>query len=241
MSDFTMPLGEAIDTMGGQAAFERAALSDYDIFDEEYRPILNDRIVQHFWFREIGYETIDQFNWGVRNEMRESAPIFNAVYRALDDFKLHPGWTTNLKSVSTGHVKGTGENTSESQTDGTNKTGSTSYASNYEMPNTRLTAGEDYMSNAAKNQAESVGETSAKTTGKDSSNNSTDSSSESATTGWQGLPSDIIMGIVTAMTSGDKEVFRILDKHFMGVWNGGQCYWPGGWGAYWAWPYAGIF
>lgn len=227
--------------MGGPDEFKKIALSDYDIFDEEYRPVLNERIVQHYYFREIGYETIEQFCWGVRNEMRESAPIYNGIYRAVKDFSLHPGWTTYLKSVGDTTGASSSQSDSTSDTTGTNKTESTSYASNYEMPNTRLTAGEDYMSNAAKNEGVSAGETGAKTTSADKNTGQNSGHSESETGGWQGITGDILMSLASTLTSGDKEVFRILDKHFMSIWNGGQGYGPGGWGFGWAFPYAGIF
>lgn len=236
LADFTLELIDALDYMGGWDVFKNTVLNDYPIFNEEYRPILNDRIIQHYLFREIGYETIDQFNWGIRNEMRESAPIFNGIYRAVRDFELHPGWTTYLKTVGDAAGEGESENTARSNTDSKNTTNSTSYASQYEMPNTRLTAGEDYMSNAAKNDGESIGRTTASTDGIDASKNKNVSHSESETGGWQGVTGEILMSLSATLTSGDKEVFRILDKHFMGVWNGGQGYGPGGYSL--GWPYA---
>ena len=55
-------------------------LDSYPIFDENYRSTLNDKIIRHFYFREIGFETAAQFAWFLRNHMNEQMPYFNQLY-----------------------------------------------------------------------------------------------------------------------------------------------------------------
>ena len=62
------------------AAYEYLGLNEYPIFDETYRARLNRKIVEHFWFREIGYETAAQFAWYLRRTMNEVMPYFNQLY-----------------------------------------------------------------------------------------------------------------------------------------------------------------
>lgn len=58
------------------------ALDKYPIFSEEYRDILNQKIINHFWFREIGQETPDRFNFMLMRKMNEIMPYFNKMYES---------------------------------------------------------------------------------------------------------------------------------------------------------------
>lgn len=58
------------------------ALNDYPIFNEDYRPILNQKIIEHFYFREIGFETPDRFNHYLHMSMHENMPYFNQLYKS---------------------------------------------------------------------------------------------------------------------------------------------------------------
>lgn len=62
-------------------------LDKYPIFDESYRSFLNDKIIRHFYFREIGFETLAQFRWYVRTTMDENMPYFNQLYDSLNLIK----------------------------------------------------------------------------------------------------------------------------------------------------------
>lgn len=65
-------------------AYPILGLDSYPIFDESYRSTLNDKIIRHFWFREIGFETAGQFAWFLRNTMNEQMPYFNQLYDSLN-------------------------------------------------------------------------------------------------------------------------------------------------------------
>lgn len=68
--------------------YKKLGLSDYPIFNENYRYILNDKILDHFFFREIGFETCAQFSWYMRRTMNEIMPYYNKLYEVeslIDD------------------------------------------------------------------------------------------------------------------------------------------------------------
>ncbi len=65
-------------------AYERLGLSDYPIFDESYRQSLNDKIIRHYYFQEIGDETVARFRWHLRSTMWEQMPYFNQLYNSLN-------------------------------------------------------------------------------------------------------------------------------------------------------------
>ena len=65
-------------------AYQTLGLDSYPIFDEDYRQTLNDKIIRHFYFREIGQETVARFRWYMDMTMRENMPYFNQLYSSLN-------------------------------------------------------------------------------------------------------------------------------------------------------------
>lgn len=65
-------------------AYARLGLNDYPIFDESYRQPLNDKIIRHYYFQEIGAETVARFAWYVRMTMFEMMPFYNQLYNSLN-------------------------------------------------------------------------------------------------------------------------------------------------------------
>lgn len=61
-------------------------LGDYPIFEEEHRDELNSKILKHYAFEEIGFETPDYWMFHVQNLMKEKMPYYNQLY-----------WTESLK------------------------------------------------------------------------------------------------------------------------------------------------
>lgn len=55
-------------------------LKTYPIFEEAYRNVLNDKIKEHFYFREIGFETIALFKRFLNRKMNEIMPLYNQFY-----------------------------------------------------------------------------------------------------------------------------------------------------------------
>lgn len=59
------------------------ALDNYPIFDEAHRNELNNKIIQHYWFWEIGFETPDRFNHYLNFTMNEIMPYYNELYKSV--------------------------------------------------------------------------------------------------------------------------------------------------------------
>lgn len=57
-------------------------LKHYPIFSESHRQELNQKIVNHFRYREIGYETITQFVFALNRKMFEIMPFYNQLYES---------------------------------------------------------------------------------------------------------------------------------------------------------------
>ena len=109
-----------------KAVYRKIGLSEYPIYDETYRRILNDKIIDHFFFREIGFETVAQFAWYMRRTMNEIMPYYNKLYEAelmvddpLSDFDKTWRETWDRDIDDTGTIGNVNESTTEVDTSGT--------------------------------------------------------------------------------------------------------------------------
>ncbi len=76
MSTFTIQLNELVEDGFDLGLGE----SDYPIFDESYRPLLNRKIIDHYAMYEIGLETESMFKFALNRRMREIMPYYNQLY-----------------------------------------------------------------------------------------------------------------------------------------------------------------
>lgn len=54
----------------------------YPIFDDEYKPVLETRILKHFYTREIGAETVGLWHLWLDETMNRIMPFYNKLYRS---------------------------------------------------------------------------------------------------------------------------------------------------------------
>ena len=73
MSKYTTELRYLI-----QSGFD-LGLRNYPIFDENYRSKLNEKILNHYYMREIGFETAGLFKRYLNVKMEEIMPYYNPV------------------------------------------------------------------------------------------------------------------------------------------------------------------
>lgn len=85
-------------------------LGNYPIYDESYRPILNRKIIYHYFFREIGAETGGLFRLFINRKMNEIMPYYNQLYKsAMLDFNPLHDYDLTRQHLT----KNTGEQTSD--------------------------------------------------------------------------------------------------------------------------------
>ena len=95
------------DSMKGYNDMERIVneaapliFQNYPIFDENYRNVLNTKILRHFYTREIGFETIALWKYKLNAKMYEIMPGYNIMYKAmaqLDNVNLFDDTDLNTK------------------------------------------------------------------------------------------------------------------------------------------------
>ena len=79
-----------------QEIHQELGLSDYPIFDENYRWQLNRKIIRHFYVREIGFETFYLFRWYLHMKMHEIMPYYNQLYLS-EKIKFDPLSTRDIE------------------------------------------------------------------------------------------------------------------------------------------------
>lgn len=98
-------------------------LKDYPIFDEEYRTVLNNKILMHYYMDEIGFETAGLFKVYLNNKMNEIMPYYNELYKKQKDLLLNFDKTTNLTETFT-RDNTTNTNTTSNSTSSNTASGS---------------------------------------------------------------------------------------------------------------------
>ena len=91
---------------------------DFPIFDENYRTVLENKILKHYYTREIGVETVGLWKLRLDTKMNEIMPYYNQLYKsALIEFNpmYDVDLTTDHQKVDNG-THSDNENLSETTT-----------------------------------------------------------------------------------------------------------------------------
>lgn len=223
-------------------------LQAYPIFDEGYRAALNNKIIEHFWFREIGQETPQLFKMMLNRTLNEQMPYFNELYKStLMEFDpmANVDYTT-AGNRSAGH----GEERTSDRTDGysnerretaeqsaTSTSASDARTVNSTAPQMQLSGREDYASSLVDSASNGTnGSTSSATTSGGDSGTSTSATADKMTAsdtaeyvehvaGRQGITgAQAVQMMRDAIINVDMMVIYSLEPLFMQIWGGNLNY-----------------
>lgn len=68
---------------------------DYTIFDENYRHVLNTKILKHYYINEIGLETYALWKLRLNTKMNEIMPYYNQLYKS-ELYTFNPLYDTDI-------------------------------------------------------------------------------------------------------------------------------------------------
>jgi hypothetical protein len=161
MAQFTMELREIVyNDIYASDRYKHYNILDesWALFDEDFRPILNTYIKDHFYFREIGLETADRFRFVLNRYLRELMPAYNELYKStMADIDMSLTWWQKSSGVSTreesAHSDAKSNDVANSTGDGTSDATGESMATN--TPQTMLNAAENYASSGGWNKSHS--------------------------------------------------------------------------------------
>ena len=100
-------------------------MTNYPIFDENYRETLNNNILHHYYENEIGFETAPLFRFYLNQKLNEIMPYYNELYKVqkklIDDNLLlnNVNLREELQGSNTNNTTTTGSSTSQSTNNGT--------------------------------------------------------------------------------------------------------------------------
>ena len=144
---FTVELGCLIDN-----DFD-IGLNKYPIFDDKYRNLLNNKIIEHYWFREIGLETPQLFKMFINRKMNEIMPYYNQLYNS-ELLEINPLYNyyvdtdekriTNEDANRNANTEATSSDTATSKYNG--EANAKARAVTSETPQMQLSGREDYAS-----------------------------------------------------------------------------------------------
>ncbi len=101
MANYTITIEELIEN--GVELFD-----DFPIFNEAYRQILKDRIIEFYYLREIGSETVGAFKHRLNARLRLIMPYYNEMYKSTL-FEFDPLLNYQIKEVFTRNIVNTGK------------------------------------------------------------------------------------------------------------------------------------
>ena len=118
MERTTLTLGEIIENNVNIFDFE------YPFYSEEYRPTFERHFIEHFYFDEIGQETVARFKHRLKIKLNLIMPYWNKIFladkleqRILDNYDVTETYEKevidNTTQTSNGTVTSTNENTSK--------------------------------------------------------------------------------------------------------------------------------
>jgi hypothetical protein len=200
-------------------------LNYYTTFDPGHKPILDGKIIDHFYNREIGYETVDMFRLAMRRTMNEIMPYYNQLYET-ETLEFDPLATIKIHTVAFGKelqaVDTSGNGTTESENDSGSRTVTST------MPQTMLAGNADYADTGVDSNVSATG-TSSNTTSQES-DSETNTDNDSQTEGYQAYPSNLIQQYRDIILNIDMLIIADLETLFMGIWNNGDAYVPNNYG-----------
>lgn len=210
-------------------------------FDEEYRSVLCQKILKHYYLREIGCETAGVWKLWMNTRLEEIMPFYNQLYKsALLEF--NPLYDVDLKRTHNRKVDSTKQDdgTSKTVSSGENSESGTSSGSSSntkkdlysDTPQGAITGleNENYLTNARKitDSGSSSGEysssgTNSSTVNGETSNSGTANSLEDYVenvSGKQGTESysSMILKFRETFLNIDMQVIEEFSDLFMGLW-----------------------
>lgn len=197
---YTVVLRDLLDNAMSKAAIDKA-LSEYPLYKPQKlydliptREQLNERLLNHYKYREIGFETVGRFIDELRITMSEIMPRYNELFKTVETMAELPSPFDNVDVVEkyeeTRTHSGETSNTSSSENNGTSSDSSESTAHGKHVfsgtPQDSLHIGSesidsvDYADNAQWNEDKLSGSNSR--TAKDTATGSATGTSESTDT-----------------------------------------------------------
>lgn len=154
MANFTMELHDVIDAFTPpETLFDFT----YPLFDPLHKTDLESKIVNHYYFHEIGFETPDRFKHQLSARMNEIMPKYNKMYSKLVvDVAVFSNSKTHADGVVDTTTNTTAAGTTNSGTDSTGSNESINLFSDTPQGSVDFSAPPTYVTEVRKDETEST-------------------------------------------------------------------------------------
>lgn len=218
MQRLTMTIAEASDLIGP----DRVRDSCFREFEKAFPgvgDVIVEAVIQHYWHRQIGYETFDLFAWGCRNTLREKQDTIRAVLNSREFVgRAAAASAGSLADRGTKTIANTRSEGRSSEHSGADVTGMGA-TKNYTYPLAEAAGNADFMSaqvrqeNGSRTVSTGGSESSAENTGITDARETGTIMSFAAGAGR--AQAEYLALIRTAA----EVVIDILAPHFLGIWD----------------------
>lgn len=193
-------------------------MTDYPIFDESHREELNKKIIDHYYLREIGFETVGLFKRYLNVRLNEIMPYYNELYKTIDvEYDIIN--TTDITETHTRDNQKTQDVTSDNS--GSSSTNAKGKNVESDTPQGLLSIdnieGNVYASNADFNVNSENLET--QNTAKTSGTENTKETISINRKGFGGSPTEQIILYRKAIVNIDLQIIEELNDLFMLLWE----------------------
>ena len=154
MANFTLELRElAHDENVGVFSFEYDFYSD----DEEVKKNFENRFIEHFYFDEIGFETIGRFKQRLKSKLNDIMPYYKQLYESeIKSKKIDFLLNKDLKETFIRDVKRDTENLNQINDEQLSNNQSNDINIDSDTPQNSIDDIEKYMSTASKSNTDST-------------------------------------------------------------------------------------
>lgn len=234
MSNYTIELRYIYENDIGKQMIDKA-LSDYPIFDEKYRNILNQKFINHFYFREICFKEPSKFCFKLNTKLKEIMVLYNKLYES-ETIDFNPLFNIDItetyehENKTNGKLKNVSEGQNTNVSRETNSLNSNSTQMHNENPNQdtslediktgKYLTSSDYQEDKNNNTGEiNATSNSNNVNNQDLENNSMESYTKKTIGSSAGLPfSKAIKQYREILIKVDEMLFDELECMFMQIW-----------------------
>lgn len=125
---------------------------DYPIWDEKDRDELETKIIRHYYFREIGVETVGRFIFNLNTRLNEIMPYYVELYKTTQ-FEYNPILNYDLVEKSERQNKSNmSSNSSQSSTSNQSSSSESNSINKFsDTPQARVDLSDNYLTNLTEN------------------------------------------------------------------------------------------
>lgn len=149
MSNYTLELRYI-----SESPFSKVFDFEYDFYEVTRKAEFERKFIEHYFFDEIGFETIDRFKQRLKSKLDMIAPYYKQLYQTeLEASKCNFMLNKDLKETFLREIENNNTSTSnmENNTNTTSNGGDVSIGS--DTPQGKITDIELYMTNASKSES----------------------------------------------------------------------------------------